>query len=218
MIFDLATHRWHKAIIKDAEVKLGRPLKDYEKTFITSRGGFIALEMIHDTVKAAASKEELEKYLASEQPKPTTANPDPYNLDRFILAQEQVYDTALEELQSGQKETHWMWFIFPQIAGLGVSSTSTHYAIKSLDEARAYLQHPVLGTRLRVCANTVLKINGRTASDIFGYPDDLKLKSSMTLFEAAAVSDSAFAQVLAKYFNGERDEKTLQILRTQGLA
>lgn len=210
MTFDLTTRRWHKAIIKDAEQKLGRPLQDHETAFVTSRGGFVALEMIHDTVKAS-SKQELEKYLASEQTKPMTADADLYDLGRFIQAQEGVYDTALEELKCGQKETHWMWFIFPQIAGLGFSSTSQHYAITSLEEARAYLQHPILGKRLIECS-TALLILKRSASDIFGYPDDLKLKSSMTLFERVAGTDAVFTQVLQQFFHGERDKKTLQLL------
>lgn len=205
---------WQTAIIQDAETKLGRPLKDHEREFITSRGGLIALEMIHDTVKHA-TKEELEVYLSSEHPdRPPTAltGNDPYDLNRFTTAQEHIYDQVLAELKRGQKRTHWMWFIFPQITGLGFSSTSRHYAIKNLAEARHYLNHPVLGPRLLECTNTVLAIEGRTASDIFGYPDDLKLKSSMTLFECAADPGSVFARVLDKYFQGERDNKTLNLL------
>jgi uncharacterized protein (DUF1810 family) len=134
------------------------------------------------------------------------------DLSRFITAQEPIYAHVLAELRSGQKRTHWMWFIFPQIAGLGFSSTSKFYAIKDLEEARQYLNHPVLGKRLVECAEIVLGIEGRTISEIFGYPDDLKLKSSMTLFAIATRKNPVFTQVLAKYYRGERDLRTLQQL------
>ncbi|HNT78330.1 MAG TPA: DUF1810 domain-containing protein [Anaerolineae bacterium] len=138
---------------------------------------------------------------------------DSHNLNRFIAAQETVYPTALAELKNGQKRTHWMWFIFPQAAGLGFSSTSQYYAIQSLEEARQYLTHPVLGVRLRECAEVLLTVEGRSVSQIFGYPDDLKLKSSMTLFARAADDPhSVFVRVLEKYFHGEQDSKTLDIL------
>jgi len=143
------------------------------------------------------------------------ATTSPYDLDRFVRAQSSVYDQALAELQSGQKRTHWMWFIFPQIEGLGHSSTSVHYAIKSLEEARAYLQHPLLGPRLIECAEAVLAVEGRSISDIFGYPDDLKLGSSMTLFALAVGPQSVFARVLDKYFQGQRDERTIQLLKSR---
>lgn len=138
---------------------------------------------------------------------------DPHNLARFITAQEPVYPTALAELKSGQKRTHWMWFIFPQVTGLGFSPTSQYYAIHSLEEAQQYLAHPILGARLRECAEALLAVEGHSASQIFGYPDDLKLKSSMTLF--ARVDDdpnSVFSRVLDKYYHGEQDSKTLNIL------
>ncbi len=138
---------------------------------------------------------------------------DPFDLDRFISAQASIYGHALTELQGGRKRTHWMWFIFPQIEGLGHSETTMHYAIKSIDEARAYLKHPVLGSRLTECAEAVLAVEGRTASEIFPYPDDLKLKSSMTLFAAVADPESVFVRVLDKYFAGKRDERTLQLLK-----
>jgi uncharacterized protein (DUF1810 family) len=125
---------------------------------------------------------------------------DPFDLRRFTSAQEGSYDHALAELRSGQKRTHWMWFIFPQIDGLGSSPTAKHYAIKSIEEARHYLDHPVLGPRLTECAEAVFAIDGRSASEIFGYPDDLKLKSSMTLFERVAQPHSVFSQVLDKYY------------------
>jgi len=137
---------------------------------------------------------------------------DTFGLSRFISAQDSVFDRVLEELKSGQKRSHWMWYIFPQADGLGYSATSKHYAIKSMEEARAYLNHPVLGSRLLECADTVLAIKGRSASDIFGYPDDLKLQSSMTLFASVAGPDSVFVRVLNKYFQGERDVRTLQLL------
>jgi uncharacterized protein (DUF1810 family) len=138
---------------------------------------------------------------------------DAFDLRRFLGAQDSVYDRVLEELKNGRKRSHWMWYIFPQVDGLGYSATSKHYAIKSTEEARAYLNHPVLGSRLLECAEAVLAIKGRSASDIFGYPDDLKLQSSMTLFASVAGPDSIFVRVLDKYFLGERDMRTLQLLR-----
>jgi len=141
-----------------------------------------------------------------------TGQDDPFNLSRFVSAQARIYDEVLAELRSGQKRTHWMWFIFPQIEGLGYSATSMHYAIKSEAEARQYLKHPVLGRRLLECAETVLNIEGRSASDIFGYPDDLKLKSSMTLFAYVTHPESVFARVLDKYFQGKHDAMTVSLL------
>ncbi len=137
---------------------------------------------------------------------------DPFDLSRFTSAQEGIYPRVLAELRSGRKRTHWMWYIFPQIDGLGYSTTTKLYAIKSLEEAQRYLAHPVLGTRLRECAEAVLAVEGRTVSEIFGYPDDLKLKSSMTLFASVTDSDSVFARVLKKYFDGAQDVRTLQLL------
>lgn len=138
---------------------------------------------------------------------------DPFDLARFVSAQQSHYATALVELRAGRKRTHWMWFVFPQVRGLGASSTSVHYAIGSREEARSYLDHPVLGPRLRECAGAILAVEGRTASDIFGYPDVLKLKSSMTLFAEVEGPGSAFERVLAKYYGGRRCERTLEILR-----
>ena len=137
---------------------------------------------------------------------------DHFDLTRFITAQEMVYSRVLFELRNARKRTHWMWFIFPQIDGLGNSSTTKHYAIKSIEEAQEYLNHPLLGKRLKECAETVLAIEGRSISEIFGYPDDMKLKSSMTLFSSLANSDSVFVSILDKYFNGERDIRTLNLL------
>src|SRR5688572_21738772 len=130
---------------------------------------------------------------------------DPYDLRRFLSAQEGTYDRAVAELRGGQKRGHWMWYIFPQIDGLGHSATTMHYAIKSLEEARQYLNQPVLGTRLVECAEAVLAIEGRSISKIMGYPDDLKLKSSMTLFESVGPPGSVFCRVLDKCFDGKRD-------------
>ncbi len=138
---------------------------------------------------------------------------DPFNLERFVNAQEGVYERALAELKHGRKRTHWMWYIFPQIEGLGHSATAQYYAIKSTAEARHYLNHLVLSSRLRACAEAVLAIEGRSVAEIFGYPDDLKLRSSMTLFAWAADDpDAVFARVLDQYFHGEPDTKTLAIL------
>ena len=137
---------------------------------------------------------------------------DHFDLTRFIIAQEMVYSRVLFELRNGRKRTHWMWFIFPQIGGLGNSSTTKRYAIKSIEEAQEYLNHPLLGKRLKECAETVLAVEGRSISEIFGYPDDLKLKSSTTLFENVADSDPIYASMLNKYFNGERDIRTLNLL------
>ena len=133
------------------------------------------------------------------------------DLDRFLAAQAGVYDRALAELTAGRKRTHWMWFVFPQIAGLGSSPTAQRYAITSLDEARAYLAHPVLGPRLRECAGALLGVDGRSARDILGHPDDLKLRSSMTLFARAADDPEVFQAVLDRYYDGP-DPLTLKLL------
>lgn len=139
---------------------------------------------------------------------------DVYRLKRFLNAQEGVYERALAELRTGGKRTHWMWYIFPQIDGLGMSETAKRYSIKSIDEARSYLDHPVLGPRLLQCAQAVLAVEGRTVSEIFGYPDDMKLRSCMTLFASVAEPHSVFVRVLEKYFKGERDGATLAILES----
>ena len=141
-----------------------------------------------------------------------SAASDPFNLARFVSAQEKVYPTVLAELRNGEKRTHWMWYIFPQIAGLGHSPTAQYYAIQSRAEAEHYLAHPILGPRLRECTAAVLATTGRTAWEIFGSPDDLKLRSCMTLFAAVAEPDSSFAQVLDAYFQGEADQQTLRRL------
>ena len=133
-------------------------------------------------------------------------------LDRFVDAQVPVYDQALAELRAGQKQSHWMWFVFPQIASLGQSATSRAYAIQSLDEARAYLAHPVLGVRYRECCQAVMNVRGKSAHDIFGSPDDLKFCSSLTLFAEAAPDEVLFYNLLEKYYDGDADEATLELL------
>jgi uncharacterized protein (DUF1810 family) len=139
--------------------------------------------------------------------------PDPYNLQRFIDAQNEVIEEVREELQAGRKRTHWMWFIFPQIQGLGGSQMSQKFAISCLQEAKAYLAHPVLGPRLIECTQLVNAIQGRSISQIFGYPDDLKFHSCITLFAQADSNEPAFQQALSKYFGGEQDSATIQELR-----
>jgi uncharacterized protein (DUF1810 family) len=134
---------------------------------------------------------------------------DPFNLERFVDVQAAVYERVRRELKAGRKESHWMWFIFPQIAGLGQSAMSIRFAIGSLDEANAYLAHPVLGPRLRTCARLALDAEGRTARDIFGSIDEMKFRSSMTLFAHAASGDDVFQRCLDKYFAGEPDPATL---------
>ena len=137
---------------------------------------------------------------------------DPHDLERFVAAQRTCYDQALAELQRGRKRSHWMWYIFPQVAGLGHSSTSREYAIQSRAEAEAYLAHPVWGLRLLECVATLLALENRTASEIFGYPDDLKLRSCVTLFAQVSPAGSPFEQVLIKYYVGESDALTLELL------
>ena len=138
---------------------------------------------------------------------------DPFDLERFVEAQQGTYEQACAELRRGQKTGHWIWFIFPQMAGLGMSMMSQRYGIGSLAEAKAYLKHSILGPRLREISGIVLGIEGRTAEEVFGWPDDMKLRSSMTLFAAASDEGAEFAAVLEKYFDGERDEKTVELLR-----
>ena len=137
---------------------------------------------------------------------------DPHDLARFVDAQAGVHDTALAELTAGRKRSHWMWFVFPQIAGLGLSETSRRYAVRSLAEARAYLTHPVLGPRLIACVAAVLAHRDRTAEAIFGPVDAAKLRSSLTLFEAAADDAAPFRRALEAFFRGERDGRTLDLI------
>ena len=141
---------------------------------------------------------------------------DIYNLQRFLNAQESTFEEARAELAAGQKRSHWMWFIFPQIKGLGSSPTAQRFAISSLDEGAAYLEHPVLGRRLEACTALVNNVSGKSVHDIFGYPDDLKFHSSITLFaeiaEKLGFQTPVFKEALSKYFNGKRDQGTLKLL------
>ena len=135
------------------------------------------------------------------------------DLSRFVKAQQYDYEQALQEIRSGRKRSHWMWYIFPQIQGLGFSSTAQYYAIRDLQEAKDYLAHPVLGPRLREISSALLSLEGLSAHQIFGFPDDLKLRSCMTLFRLADLEDSLFEQVLEKYYDGIPDSKTVDIVR-----
>ena len=141
---------------------------------------------------------------------PTTG--DPHDLQRFVDAQAPVYDQALAELHAGSKATHWMWFVFPQLKALGRSGTALRYGIADLREAQAYWQHPLLGPRLRTCAEAMLGVDGKSALQILGSPDDLKFRSSMTLFSHAAPDEPVFRQAIDKYFGGRADERTLELL------
>jgi uncharacterized protein (DUF1810 family) len=133
---------------------------------------------------------------------------DPFNLERFVEAQAPVYEQVRREMEAGRKQSHWMWFIFPQIAGLGQSPMSIRFAIASLDEAKAYLAHPALGARLRECARLALNVEGKTARDIFGSIDEMKFHSSMTLFARAASDEDVFQRCIDKYFGGSPDRAT----------
>ena len=137
---------------------------------------------------------------------------DPYDLQRFIDAQAPIFEQAVAELSAGTKRSHWMWFVFPQIAGLGRSATAVRYAIRSLEEARAYLAHPILGPRLLQVTRILNQVEGRSAHDIFGSPDDMKLHSSLTLFAQAAPDEPAFRAALDRYFDGHIDRATLERL------
>ena len=141
----------------------------------------------------------------------TTIDDDPFDLDRFVRAQARAYPSALAELRAGTKTGHWIWFMFPQLRGLGHSATAHTYGISSIDEARAYLAHPILGPRLRECAKVLATHAGRSATEILGHPDDLKVRSSMTLF-ARAGQEPVFADVLEAFYDGQEDPATLQLL------
>ena len=140
---------------------------------------------------------------------------DPYDLDRFVRAQDTVFDQALSEVSSGRKQTHWMWFIFPQLEGLGSSWNSVRYSISGIREAEAYLAHPVLGPRLVKCAAAALRHDGLTASMIFGHPDDMKFRSSATLFARVSPAGSVFHRIIDTFFQGQPDETTLRRLQSQ---
>ena len=137
-----------------------------------------------------------------------------YNLSRFIDAQETTYEGAMLELARGKKESHWIWYIFPQIVGLGNSEATKIFSIKSLEEGRAYLEHPVLGPRLVEACEILLTLKGTSINEVMGFPDDLKLLSSMTLFETFSESNSVFTRIIEVYFDGERDEATLEIIKS----
>ena len=143
-------------------------------------------------------------------------DPAQFDLDRFVAAQRGVFGTALEELRSGRKRSHWMWFIFPQMRGLGQSATSHRYGVVNAGEAAAYLAHPLLGARLREATDAVLALRDVSVSEIFGSPDDLKFRSCMTLFAAVAFRDSQFDGALARYFGGVPDDRTLGLLAQNG--
>lgn len=142
---------------------------------------------------------------------------DPYDLQRFVSAQDPVIEQVFLELQAGRKQSHWMWFVFPQLQGLGGSPMARRFALSSLDEARAYLRHPVLGERLRRCARLVNAVEGRSLGQIMAYPDDLKFRSCMTLFAQAGGDVQVFVDALDKYCGGEPDDRTLEILGGAGL-
>lgn len=142
----------------------------------------------------------------------STDQDDSFNLQRFIQAQDPVYKRVQAELNAGHKRSHWMWFVFPQFAGLGDSEMSRRFAIRSREEAQAYLEHPLLGVRLRTCTQQVLNIQQRSVAAIFGHPDDLKFRSSMTLFAQVADDDSLFHQALNQYFHGILDDWTLSLM------
>lgn len=138
--------------------------------------------------------------------------PNLHHLQRFIDAQAPIYEQVLQELRSGSKRSHWMWFVFPQLKGLGHSAMANHFGIASRSEATAYLQHPILGSRLRECTRLVTLVEGKTIGEIFGYPDDLKFHSSMTLFSQVATDPQLFMDALNKYFAGELDAATMRLL------
>jgi uncharacterized protein (DUF1810 family) len=143
---------------------------------------------------------------------------DPHELYRFVRAQADDYERALAEIKGGRKRSHWMWYVFPQVEGLGFSSTSRLYAIRSIAEAKAYLEHPLLGPRLIECAEAALAVEGKSAREVFGSPDDMKLRSSATLFAQVSPPGSVFARLLGKFYGGEPDRETLRLLgpRAQG--
>jgi uncharacterized protein (DUF1810 family) len=149
-------------------------------------------------------------------PRNTDVREDPHDLARFVRAQEGDYETALAEVRNGRKRSHWMWYVFPKFDGLGFSSTSRRFAIKTLAEAEAYLAHPVLGPRLTEIAEAALGVEGRSADEVFGSPDDMKLRSCATLFASVSADGSVFHKLLEKYFEGRRDEKTIRLIGGAG--
>ena len=143
------------------------------------------------------------------------ATGDEFDLERFVKAQDPIYEQALRELHDGRKRSHWMWFVFPQVEGLGFSAMSQRYAIRTKAEARAYLTHPVLGARLNECVEAMLVHRDRTAHEILGSPDDMKFRSSMTLFAAVSEKGSPFERALEQFYEGERDRRTIALLENQ---
>jgi len=141
------------------------------------------------------------------------ADGDPHHLVRFVRAQTHAYAQALAEIKGGRQQSHWMWYIFPQFDGLGISSTSRQYAVKSVQEAGAYLAHPVLGPRLAACAEAVLRLDGLSSAAIFGSPDDMKLRSCATLFAFVSPDHSVFHRIIDKYFHGKPDDRTLRLIQ-----
>ena len=144
----------------------------------------------------------------------TDHNSDKYELNRFVAAQALHYSVALQELRQGKKESHWMWFIFPQVAGIGYSEISRHFAINSTSEASAYLMHPLLGQRLVECCEAVLAIESRTAHEIFGSPDDMKLHACATLFSYVSPTGNIFDRIIVKYFGGKKHMKTISLIES----
>jgi uncharacterized protein (DUF1810 family) len=144
-----------------------------------------------------------------------TSRDDRYDLARFVDAQQGVYETAIAEIRAGRKRSHWMWYVFPQVLGLGSSAMAQHYGIRDEEEARAYLAHPVLGQRLIECAEAICSVTGRSAREILGTPDDLKLRSCATLFAQVSPPGSVFDRVLRRYYDGQPDQATLALLRPQ---
>ena len=177
------------------------------------RGAYVANRVSQAAINAGFYSAVIDAFLRLRALRPTsTMQADPYELTRFAEAQEGVYETALAELRQGRKRSHWMWFVFPQFLGLGSSAMSQRYAIRSVDEARGYLRDPVLGPRLRECCEALLEVQGRSAREILGTPDDLKLRSCATLFDHVAAPGSVFAQVLDRFFEGQRDASTLRLI------
>lgn len=183
-------------------------------TVLTERGK-LALASFGMLAEAVSQSWDIEEAEVAQQKSLLEQCPDAasFDLQRFVTAQQDTYEDALAELQRWQKKSHWMWFIFPQIDGLGGSTTGKHYAIKGRSEAEAYLEHPTLGPRLLSCCRAVLATHGLSASDIFGHPDDVKLKSSMTLFACISAPESVFSKVLNKFFAGQMDKKTVELLK-----
>ena len=196
----LRPFHWYKAFVVAGARQHGLP-----EPYIRN------LEMVQSVPDPDTSRAAINSDIGRGEPGATRVG-DEFDLSRFTSAQDGVYDRALAELRDGHKQTHWMWFVFPQLDGLGHSTTAKRYSIKNIEEATHYLNHPVLGRRLLECTQAVCAIEGRSVSEIFGYPDDLKFKSSMTLFARLKDPGSVFDRALDKYFHGRQDNMTLQLL------